>query len=90
MRFKHTKTILLIITNLLLLSLLYIGYQKIQRVREQKAYQDQFAKVTQLEKSSEKGKDVQVQEGISTNRSPRPCSPPTKRSNRPICNRIHR
>ena len=44
MRFKHTKTILLIITNLLLLSLLYIGYQKIQRVREQKAYQDQFAK----------------------------------------------
>ena len=65
MRFKHTKTIfLLIITNLLLLSLLYIGYQKIQRVREQKAYQDQFAKVTQLEKSSEKGKDVQVQEGI--------------------------
>ena len=64
MRFKHTKTILLIITNLLLLSLLYIGYQKIQRVREQKAYQDQFAKVTQLEKSSEKGKDVQVQEGM--------------------------
>ena len=43
---------------------MYIGYQKIQRVREQKAYQDQFAKVTQLEKSSEKGKDVQVQEGI--------------------------
>ena len=64
MRFKHTKTILLIITNLLLLSLLYIGYQKIQRLREQKAYQDQFDKVTQLEKSSEKGKDVQVQEGI--------------------------
>lgn len=30
---------------------------------EQKAYQDQFAKVTQLE-SSEKGKDAQVQEGI--------------------------
>ena len=47
MRFKHTKTILLIITNLLLLSPLYIGYQKIQRVREQKAYQDQFDKVTQ-------------------------------------------
>ena len=43
---------------------MYIGYQKIQRVREQKAYQDQFDKVTQLEKSSEKGKDVQVQEGI--------------------------
>ena len=64
MRFKHTKTILLIIINLLFLSLLYIGYQKIQRLREQKAYQDQFAKVTQLEKSSEKGKDVQVQEGI--------------------------
>ena len=64
MRFKHTKTILLIIINLLFLSLLYIGYQKIQRLREQKAYQDQFAKVTQLEKSSEKGKDAQVQEGI--------------------------
>ena len=43
---------------------MYIGYQKIQRVREQKAHQDQFDKVTQLEKSSEKGKDVQVQEGI--------------------------
>ena len=37
MRFKHTKTILLIITNLLLLSLLYISYQKIQKVREQKS-----------------------------------------------------
>ena len=65
MRFKHTKTILLIITNLLLLSLLYIGYQKNSKgFVNKKAYQDQFAKVTQLEKSSEKGKDVQVQEGI--------------------------
>ena len=64
MRFKHTKTILLIITNLLLLSLLYIGYQRFKGFVNKKPNQDQFDKVTQLEKSSEKGKDVQVQEGI--------------------------
>ena len=64
MRFKHTKIILLILINLLLVGLLYIGYQKIQKSRENKAYQDQFSKVTQLEGAVEKGKNVQIQEGI--------------------------
>ena len=64
MRFKHTKIILLILINLLLVGLLYIGYQKIQKARENKAYQDQFSKVTQLEGEVEKGKNVQIQEGI--------------------------
>ena len=64
MRFKHTKIILLILINLLLVGLLYIGYQKIQKARENKAYQDQFSKVTQLEGAVEKGKNVQIQEGI--------------------------
>ena len=64
MRFKHTKIILLILINLLLVGLLYIGYQKIQKARENKAYQDQFSKVTQLEGEVEKGKNVQLQEGI--------------------------
>ena len=60
---KKTQTILLIITNFPLLSLLYIGYQKIQRVREQSL----SGSVCQGHPTREKlwkGKDVQVQEGI--------------------------
>ena len=64
MSFKHTKTILLIITNLLYWAFCILAIKRFKSFVEQKAYQDQFAKVTQLEKSSEKGKDVQVQEGI--------------------------
>ena len=41
-----------------------MAIKRFKGFNEQKAYQDQFDKVTQLEKSSEKGKDVQVQEGI--------------------------
>lgn len=64
MRLKSVRTILLVIVNLLLLSILFIGYRKIQTIRENKAYQDQFSKVVQLEGDTEKGKKAQVQEGI--------------------------
>ena len=64
MRLKPVRTILLVIVNLLLLSILFIGYRKIQTIRENKAYQDQFSKVIQLEGDTEKGKKAQVQEGI--------------------------
>ncbi len=61
MRFKHTKTIL-IITNLLC-TIFCILAIKDSRVREQKPIRISCQRC-QLEKSSEKGKDVQVQEGI--------------------------
>ncbi|MFC3920328.1 hypothetical protein [Streptococcus lactarius] len=50
--------------NLLLLSILFIGYRKIQTIRENKAYQDQFSKVVQLEGDTEKGKKHKSKKGF--------------------------